>query len=350
MEIFGCRRVRRWLLVACAAASVGRGDAPTRNPVAALLDRGTKTKMLASIRAAGGLAPREANASAMRGGFVIVTVQRTGSTWLVEEIQGHPCLAAGKEIFLNQNKPQNVKPNTSAATIANKYSGFVWSTARRQAALNAFYDGAPLDDDANVTYPFRHFAKHCRSSGAPTCGFKWMLSQHFQDDWPAWFRAFCRDRGVSLIFLTRENLLRVRVSSYAKDNAHQSIHVPGAEQSQLVLETGDALLHSLGKLEGQYAFLADAAADARAAGVPTLALRYEDLVANTSAPLDAVATYVLKRSWCTGDVRHHWFAKAKERERGGQIHADPLRSYIRNWDDVERTLAGTRFEKYLYYD
>ncbi|KAH8063751.1 sulfotransferase [Aureococcus anophagefferens] len=335
MEIFGCRRVRRWLLLACAAASVGRGDAPTRNPVAELLDRGTKTKMLESIRAAGGLAPKEANAT-MRGGFVIVTVQRTGSTWLVEEIQGHPCLAAGKEIFLNQNKPQN-------------YSGFVWSTERRKAALNAFYDGASLDDNANVTYPFRHFAA-LPVLGAPTCGFKWMLSQHFQDDWSAWFRAFCRDRGVSLIFLTRENLLRVRVSSYAKDNAHQSIHVPGAEQSQLVFETGDALLHSLGKLEGQYAFLADAAADARAAGVPTLALRYEDLVANTSATLDAVATYVLKRSWCTGDVRHHWFAKAKERERGGQIHADPLRSYIRNWDDVERTLAGTRFEKYLYDD
>ena len=33
--------------------------------------------------------------------FVIVAVQRTGSTWLVRELDRHPCLRVGAELFLD---------------------------------------------------------------------------------------------------------------------------------------------------------------------------------------------------------------------------------------------------------
>ena len=44
--------------------------------------------------------PMEAPA-ANRRLFVIVAVQRTGSTWLVRELDRHPCLRVGAELFLD---------------------------------------------------------------------------------------------------------------------------------------------------------------------------------------------------------------------------------------------------------
>ena len=48
------------------------------------------------------LAVLAALARGERRGFITMTVQRTGSTWLSDELDAHPCITSGKEIFLNE--------------------------------------------------------------------------------------------------------------------------------------------------------------------------------------------------------------------------------------------------------
>ena len=332
-------------------ASVGGGNGTTAvatteswPSVDELRGAASPKEMLKQLRTASGQSGKPEPLTNISGGFVIVTVQRTGSTWLVEELDKHPCIMSSKEIFLNNNKVENIGPNMTAEYIAKKYSGFKWSAGARREAMDRLYSGGEIDH-ANSTASFRNHARHCRTGGKTVCGFKWMLSQHFGDDWRDWFRDFCARHGIALVFLTRRNVLRVRVSQFAKDKLHESIHA--AAQTQYDFETGPTLLRELDKIENRYKDMARMANEAEAAGLQTMHLTYEDVVANTSETLDAVATFALKRTWCQHDVKHHWYLKAMGASQGQKVHGNPLRTYIRNWADIEATLTGTPYEPFL---
>ena len=72
----------------CLSPAVRRAPKP---------QRATRRTMRTARRLAAVLA---ALARGERRGFITMTVQRTGSTWLSDELDAHPCITSGKEIFL----------------------------------------------------------------------------------------------------------------------------------------------------------------------------------------------------------------------------------------------------------
>jgi len=129
--------------------------------------------------------------------FVIITVQRTGSTWLAEELDRHPCIRCSKELFLNTKAGQTderspVEFNWTGAGKFAALAGLVNRNIHANDSLAAAervdvrsernrYRCARFDDDAERRLISRHFKEM-------TCGFKWMVTQKVAFYWDLWFR------------------------------------------------------------------------------------------------------------------------------------------------------------------
>ena len=174
------------------------------------------------------LAVLAALARGERRGFITMTVQRTGSTWLSDELDAHPCITSGKEIFLNEKTGD---------------PPWVWSDAKKRLALEALFDGqASLNFSA--TRSFEKFLGRCAGArGDVACGFKWMMSQHVDRAWDAgWLPELCAARKLRVVFLERLNLLRVHASTVAKNlastiGAEEEKHADDDYEDARVVET-----------------------------------------------------------------------------------------------------------------
>ena len=83
-------------------------------------------------------------------GFVVVTIQRTGSTWLADELDVHPCIVSGEELFLNGKSGP---------------APFVWSDSWKHKALEAlFSDGSAVEFTLNATVNSLKVLKRCRAA------------------------------------------------------------------------------------------------------------------------------------------------------------------------------------------
>lgn len=285
--------------------------------------------------------------------FIIVTTQRTGSTWLSEELAVHPCIECGKELFLD------VKPwkELDAPLDGVVPFQFYWSNVTLKAAMANLVDeaAAPL----NLTVTYDHFRAKCaRDYYHAACGFKWMASQHVVEHWRAWLADFCRAHGVSLVFLTRANLLRVYASKVAKrmrDTDHGTSMNPVKNRTAgapLELPTGWPLVKALAAVERTYAELRAMRDNATRAGIETLGVTYEMLQADRSRGLNAIANFTLgspphaHRAVCD---RFAFTDAVVDGAQGKQtrLHAEPMSTFVANWDAVVATLVGTRFERFL---
>lgn len=296
--------------------------------------------------------------------FVVVSIQRTGSTWLTMELNSHPCIASAGELFMD------AKAYRAAGTT--RQTTWSWTEAARFEYLESLVNGnMRLENPLSVSVPKQQTKWRDRcvdrqdqggSAGieAEACGFKWMLSQGVDLAWDAWFGNVAERHGIRLVFLKRENLLRNFLSWYDKER-HAMLNggdgrVVDTKRFKLPCEV---LVSSMEKTAVQFAHLDTVEADAKKRGMRTLSVTYEQLMRprawrgakaaaqDKAAGLARVAEFVLPTPGaCAGG-----FTFAGQEDAGDVVlHKATIAETITNWPEVVATLQGTRFEKYLTMD
>ena len=138
--------------------------------------------------------------------WILVSLQRSGSTWLLGEIARSDCVRANGEIF-----------DSWDGGISHDAAKDAWTPAGRRAAVEGLMklaDGAFDRFDGPVSHRLekwtrRRFDKS--SNNVKSVGFKWMVNQRIGEDYE-WLLPLCKARGVRLIFLERSDLLKRAVS------------------------------------------------------------------------------------------------------------------------------------------
>ena len=140
-----------------------------------------------------------------KSNFIVITTQRSGSGWLLTELQKPSCIECGRELFDGD--------------------GFLWGTDTMRAAVDGFLRMTPGgSNEFNMTVgdKFNYVAKKWRAQRtdkARSYGFKWMLNQPssdlFHEAFEAWLLPLLREHRGKLVFLVRQHLLRLMVSKEA---------------------------------------------------------------------------------------------------------------------------------------
>ena len=272
--------------------------------------------------------------------FIVVTTQRSGSGWLLNELQKPACIECGRELF--------------------DRSGFLWSADTMKAAVDGFLRMTPGGSnafDVEVGDKFHFVAKKWkaqRSDRPRSYGFKWMLNQPsydlFYEAFEEWLLPLVRDRKGKLVFLVRQHLLRLMVSKEANqiDGERFDEHVAHAHSQNdaqqhaapVELPVGHKLLRHLDLELSKIAHMEKLAAMASDAGVRVRTVSYEDLDADHTQ-------FGGLRSWLVdGDACASQYVDRPDTIF--KIHGDAhWQKYISNWNDVSKSLQGTRYAVYL---
>jgi len=134
-----------------------------------------------------------------RANFVLVSTQRSGSTWVVEMLNSHPGVTAYEELFLRQSRGMT---GHGAHTLC--WQSYWTRRCRRIGrVLKPLYVFKYLDTEV-----YKRSASQLRS-----VGFKVMYGQLFRQ-YP-YLTAYFLCRHISIIHLIRENYLDVYLSRQA---------------------------------------------------------------------------------------------------------------------------------------
>ncbi len=263
--------------------------------------------------------PEVGSAAADPVRFVLLTTQRTGSTWVRTSLNSHPAIASYGELFLEWGR------------------GF--PSGAQFAPLDVEYFESRLRRDADSVGPVSR-ARCCRAyldelyrSPRPerAVGFKLMYSQVRRN--PA-LVAYLLASRVRVIHLSRDNLLDVVISGAAAAARGQA-HAAAEDSVRAVTVRLDpeATRRRLAGLERRVAVVRVAL---RASRLPTQEMLYERLRADPSGlsrALDFLGVDPRHGAGLTSGLR-----KLNERPRS---------ELVANWDELERSLRGTRFAAYL---
>uniref|UniRef100_A0A1J3IEN4 Sulfotransferase n=1 Tax=Noccaea caerulescens TaxID=107243 RepID=A0A1J3IEN4_NOCCA len=242
--------------------------------------------------------------------FAILSMQRSGSGWFETLLNSHSNVSSNGEIFSVLDRRRNV---SSIIRMLDRVYNLDWFTSASKNECSA------------------------------AIGFKWMLNQGLLDNHEEIVDYFNR-RGVSAIFLLRRNPLRRMVSvlansydRYAKllNGTHKS-HVHSPEEADALSRykpeiNSSSLIHDLQETE-------DLAAKALEYFNTTrhMVVFYEDLITNPTR---------LKQ------VQEFLNIPVKDlSSRQVKIHRGDLSDHIKNLEDINKTLNGTEFEKFLRAD
>ncbi|KAG5040183.1 hypothetical protein JHK85_012659 [Glycine max] len=242
--------------------------------------------------------------------FAILSNQRSGSGWFETLLNSHINVSSNGEIFSVRERRVNV--STIVQTLDKVYNLDWLSSASKNECSAAI-------------------------------GSKWMLNQGLMDH-PKEIADYFNSRSVSVIFLFRRNLLRRMVSMlansydrYAKlfSGTHKS-HVHSKEEADTLSKykptiNSTSLLADLKDMEMRTAKALEYFNTTR-----HMILYYEDLIQNRTKLKDVQEFLGLPQMELTS--------------RQVKIHRGPLSDHIKNWDDVNRTLAGTIYESFLHAD
>ena len=277
-----------------------------------------------------------------RSHFIVVTTQRSGSGWLLDELKKPDCLDSGRELF-----DTNPKHN------------FSWSSRSARAAVDGFLRMAPGGANTfsmDVGDKF-HAVAHKWGKQQPDpkrrYGFKWMLNQPthdlFNDAFQGWLFPLLRERRGKLVFLVRQHLLRQMVSIEANkadaERADHKAHAHSNEEARdhsqpVALPVGTRLMRHLDFELARIAKMERLAALAAAAGVGVRTVSYEDLNADR-AQFDALRRWLASDDPCAD-------AFAAKPDTQMKIHGDGhWQRYVSNWGEVAESLQGTRYAVYL---
>ncbi|KAF5740702.1 hypothetical protein HS088_TW11G00779 [Tripterygium wilfordii] len=239
--------------------------------------------------------------------FAIMSQQRSGSGWFETLLNSHINVSSNGEIFGRRERRTNI---SAIVKTLDKVYNLDWFSSASKNECNA------------------------------AVGFKWMLNQGLMAHREG-IAEYFKEKGVSAIFLFRRNLLRRMVSmlanshdSHAKllNGTHKS-HVHSAADAQ-VLATYKPKVNTT-SLVSHFRKLEETAAKAVESFKSTrhIVLYYEDLVNNSTKLIEVQEFLRLPYRELTS--------------RQVKIHSGPLSRQIQNWEEVQKTLKGTPFERFL---
>ncbi|XP_024975416.1 uncharacterized protein LOC112513371 [Cynara cardunculus var. scolymus] len=240
--------------------------------------------------------------------FVIVSMQRSGSGWFETLLNSHMNVSSNGEIFGQLNRRQNV---------------------------------SSIIETLDSVYNLELLTSSSKNQCSAAIGFKWMLNQGLMQH-PNEIVDYFAKRGVSVIFFLRRNMLRRLVSilanSYDKDaKLLNGVHVSHVHSHQEALTLSrykptiniTSLESDLGEMESTVMKALDYFNSTR-----HIIVYYEDLIKNPSSKLIQVEEFLK-------------VGRMKLSSQQVKIHKGALSEHINNWDDVNKTLSGTMYERFL---
>ncbi|KAF8053259.1 hypothetical protein N665_1442s0008 [Sinapis alba] len=242
--------------------------------------------------------------------FAILSMQRSGSGWFETLLNSHDNVSSNGEIFSVLDRRKNV---SSIVKTLDRVYNLDWFTSASKNECSA------------------------------AIGFKWMLNQGLLANHEEIVDYFNR-RGVSAIFLFRRNPLRRMVSvlansydRYAKllNGTHKS-HVHSPQEADALSRykpviNSTSLIHDLQETESLAAKALEYFNTTR-----HMVVFYEDLITDPTR---------LKQ------VQEFLNIPVKDlSSRQVKIHRGDLSDHIKNWEDINKTLNGTEYEKFLRAD
>ncbi|KAK4760891.1 hypothetical protein SAY87_005784 [Trapa incisa] len=239
--------------------------------------------------------------------FAILSMQRSGSGWFETLLNTHTNLSSNGEIFSQRERRQNLSS--------------ILQTLDRVYNLDWFSSASKNECSAAV-------------------GFKWMFNQGLIEHHEG-IVEYMNRRGVSVIFLFRRNLLRRMVSVHANSYDRYARLLNGTHKSHVHSEEEASKLSSYKPVINSTSLVSDLKAVedsvARAlsyfSSTRHIVLYYEDLVRNKTKLQDVLEFLKLPRR----ELTSHQV----------KIHKGPLSDLISNWDEVHRSLDGTRYESFI---
>ncbi|GAB2267265.1 hypothetical protein Dimus_002251 [Dionaea muscipula] len=242
--------------------------------------------------------------------FAILSTQRSGSGWFETLLNSHTNISSNGEIFSVKVRRRNI--STIMENLDNLYNLDWLSSASKNECTAAV-------------------------------GLKWMLNQGLMQNHKEIVKYFNR-KGVSLIFLFRRNLLRRMISilanSFDRDakplNGTHKSHVHSPYEAEILarykpLINASSLIRQLREVAEMTTKGLEYFKSTR-----HILLYYEDIVTNRSKLIDVEDFLRVPRMNLTS--------------RQVKIHRGPLSEQVGNWDEVQKTLNGTEFHKFLDSD
>ncbi|CAI9282967.1 unnamed protein product [Lactuca saligna] len=242
--------------------------------------------------------------------FAILSMQRSGSGWFETLLNSHINVSSNGEIFGQKFRRNNI--SSIIKTLDSVYN-LDWLTSSSKNECSA------------------------------AIGFKWMLNQGLMEH-PKEIVDYFNDKGVSVIFLLRRNMLRRLVSilanSYDKDarilNGIHVSHVHSHEEASKLSKYKPTINTSSLTLDLREMEVTAMKALQFFNGTRHMVLYYEDLFTNPSK-LEQVQDFLK-------------IPRMELTSRQVKIHKGALSEHIMNWVDVNKTLYGTSYEKFLQAD
>ncbi|KVI02673.1 Sulfotransferase domain-containing protein [Cynara cardunculus var. scolymus] len=232
--------------------------------------------------------------------FAIVSMQRSGSGWFETFLNSHLNISSNGEIFGPKFRRNNV---SSVIQTLDRVYNLDWFTSSSKNECSA------------------------------AIGFKWMLNQGLMQ-YPKEIEQYFNDRGVNVIFLLRRNVLRRLVSMLANSFDKDAKLLNGADLlSKYKPELNITSLKS--DLRGMESTAEKALNYFNS--TRHIIIYYEDLMKDPSQKLIEVEDFLkLPRMNLTSQQV--------------KIHKGSLSEHIKNWEEVNKTLTGTTYEKFLQAD
>ncbi|XP_071708406.1 uncharacterized protein [Rutidosis leptorrhynchoides] len=242
--------------------------------------------------------------------FVIMSMQRSGSGWFETLLNSHLNVSSNGEIFGLRSRRENV---------------------------------SSIIDTLDRVYNLDLLTSSSKNECSAAIGFKWMLNQGLME-YPKEILDYFAKRGVSVIFFLRKNMLRRLVSilanSFDKDakllNGIHVSHVHSHEEALTLSKYKPTI--NITSLESDLEEMESTAIKALEYFNSTrhIIVYYEDLIKNPYKLIQVEDFLKLPRM--------------KLNSQQVKIHKGPLSDHINNWDDVNKALSGTTYEKYLRSD
>lgn len=242
--------------------------------------------------------------------FAIISMQRSGSGWFETLLNSHENVSSNGEIF------------------GAKY---------RRSNVSMLYE--TLDRVYNLDW----FSSASKNECSAAVGFKWMLNQGLME-YHTEIAEYFKERGVQAIFLFRRNHLRRMISLLANNhdknvkvlNGTHKSHVHSPHEAKVLANykptiNATFLVSDLKSAERKTARVLEYFKNTR-----NIVLYYEDMVRNKTKLVDVQEFLKLPhRNLTSNQVK---------------IHTASLLSHIENWEEVQTTLKGTKYESYLQAD
>lgn len=240
--------------------------------------------------------------------FIIVSTQRTGSTFFRTSLDSHPDICCAGESFLAHYKEPN------------GYTAYLKGSLKRRA-INLL---------ARKSEVYSYLDELYSQLGYEAIGFKFMYAQasRVPRRYPMVMR-YVRDHGVCVIHLVRSNSLRVLVSRYRLRASGVSRSRTAVSADSVIIPT-KSLCRDLEILE-----LEKQRWNRVLEEFPCLDVTYEQFVSQREQEVRRI----LKFLGADADVSLSSPLK--------KIGSDSLQDALGNYDEVERMLRGSRFERFL---